>query len=58
VALTDVFAVHVVVEAEAVHGGAGDADGVFGGHTKRGAQETSRVAVFTRSGRLDVHEET
>lgn len=51
------FAVHVVVEAEAVGGRVGDAVGVFGRHVEEGAQQSRLVAFLARPRRLDVHVE-
>lgn len=54
---TYVFAVHVVVEAEAVGGRVGDAIGVLGRHVEEGAEQSRLVALLARPRRLDVHVE-
>lgn len=54
---TYVFAVHVVVEAEAVGGRVGDAVGVLGRHVEEGAEQSRLVALLAGPRRLDVHVE-
>lgn len=58
------FAVHVVVEGEAVGGAVGDGGGGGGGrgrlgvHVEGGRQQPRFIALQPRPRRLDVHVET
>lgn len=56
--LTDMFPVHVVIEAKAVCRRVGDPVRIFRCHVEGGAQQTGLVAFFTGSGGLDIHIET
>ena len=52
------FAVHVVVEGEAVGGAVAQGGGAQGVGVEGGTQETSFVSVLPRPGRLYIHVET
>lgn len=53
--LTDVFAVHVVVEGEAVGGAGAEGGGALGVCVEGGSQQTSFVSILPRPRRLNVH---
>lgn len=53
------FAVHVIVEGEAVGRAVGDGGGgALGVHVEGGGQQPRFVSLQPRPGRLDVHVET
>lgn len=56
--LTNVFAVHVEEETEAVCWGVGDAIWVLGHHVEEGTDQPRHLTLLPRPGRLDVHVET
>lgn len=58
VLLTNVFAVHVEEETEAVCRGVGDAIWVLGHHVEEGTDQPRHLTLLPRPGRLDVHVET